>query len=588
MSTSLFSRKTLDFLLFEVFEIQSITANLYFEAHDLETFKMVLDSAIEIAEKIVLPSYVDSDRNQPELHNGEVKVHQGVHQYFKAFADSGLLAATFPFEYEGQQLPKTVFAGVDFIIGAAHNSFLMFTDLVTGCANLVLKFGTDDQKQLYIPALLSGKWGGTMCLTEPQAGSALSEITTTAVPQPDGTYKLKGQKIFISAGDHDITDNIIHLVLARIEGALAGTKGISLFIVPKNKLDGSGSNDVNSIGIYHKMGQKATPALHLSLGDKDNCTGFLLGEANKGLPQMFQMMNGARLGVGLCGTYTASAAYYHSLQYAQERVQGRSLTTNQPTQIINHPDVQRMLLTQKAFVEGSLAFHLQCYYYLDLLKTELTEEECKRYDALLELLTPVAKTYGAEMGITSVNQGLQILGGYGYTEDFPLEQLARDVRITSIYEGTTGIQSLALLGREITRNGGVALQFWKEEVKAELDKCTGIFDEQVIMLQQELLRFKEVTQHLLSIAATGKTDAYLADATLYMEYFGLLNAAWQWLKMARVAYGKLIESDTDFYTSKVHTMKFFFKYELSKCEHLAKVLTDHNLLTINLNQNVFA
>jgi alkylation response protein AidB-like acyl-CoA dehydrogenase len=585
----LFSRRNLNFTLFEVLDAESLTKYDYFNAHDLETFGMTLDSATEIAEKIMLPHYVDSDRNQPELVDGVVKVHQGVHQYFTAFAESGLLASTFPFEYDGQQLPKTIFAGVDFITGSAHNSFVMFADLLTGCANLIVKFGTDKQKQTFLPNLLSGKWGGTMCLTEPQAGSSLSDITSMAYPQADGTYKIKGQKVFISAGDQDITDNILHLLLARIEGAAQGTKGISLFVVPKNKIGSSGSNDVISMGIYHKMGQKATPAMHLGFGDNDNCTGYLLGEANSGLGQMFQMMNGARLGVGLGGIQIASAAYYASLQYAKERVQGRSLTTNQPTAIVNHPDVRRMLLTQKAIVEGTLSFILQCYKYLDLLKVCETPEEKQKYDALLELLTPVAKTYGAEMGNYSVNLGLQVLGGYGYTEDFVLEQMARDVRIMSIYEGTTGIQSLALLGRQTTRNNGVALIFWKNEVYNEII-VADTFEElkpYSNLLSAELKRFEAVTQHLLNIASKGNLAVFLADATLYMEYFGILNVAWQWLRMARVAQRKANHSDKtddEFYKSKIHTMQFYFKYELPKCNYLTDVLMNETALTIETTQ----
>lgn len=593
MQNRSFSRRNLDFTLFEVLDVLSLTKHEYFNAHDSETFGMALDSATDIAEKIMQPAYVDSDRNQPELLHGKVKVHDGVHQFFRAFADSGLLAAPFPFEYEGQQLPKTIFAGIDFITGSAHNSFVMFTDLIGGCVNLILKYGTEEQKKLFIPNLLAGKWGGTMCLTEPQAGSSLSDIATIAYPQLDGTYKIKGQKVFISAGDHDITENIIHLLLARIEGSPKGTKGISLFIVPKNKInEENASNDVTSMGIYHKMGQKATPAMHLGFGDNDHCIGYLLGEANNGLPQMFQMMNGARLGVGLGGIQIASAAYYASLKYANERLQGRRLNQknnlNEPTAIIHHPDVRRMLLTQKSIVEGTLSFLLQCYQFLDLLKVAETPEEKQKYDSLLELLTPVAKTYGAEMGNFSVNQGLQVLGGYGYTEDFVLEQMARDVRIMSIYEGTTGIQSQALLGRQITRNNGVTLLFWKETVMQAIEDSYA-FEEllpSATLLLNELQHFEEITKHLLNIASKGDSEVFLADATLYMEYFGILNIAWQWLRMASVAQRAIlnlnfIHDDKVFYEAKVHTMKFYYKYEFSKCAYLSSCLVNESVLTVN-------
>ena len=587
-----FSRRNIQFLLYEVLNAEALTQYDYFNAHDRETFDTTLDTATEISEKIMLAHYVDSDRNHPELENGQVKVHEGVHKFIKAYAESGLLSATFPLEWEGQQLPKTVNAAVEYICMCGHNSFIMFTDLAVGCSNLILNFGTDEQKRQFIPHLLSGKWGGTMCLTEPQAGSSLSDISTTAIPQSDGTYKINGQKIFISAGDQDYAENIIHLVLARIEGAPKGTKGISLFIVPKYRITHKAeSNDVQSIGIYHKMGQKATPALHLGFGENNECVGYLLGEAHQGLPQMFQMMNGARLGVGLTGTSIASAAYYASLQYAHERTQGRRLNAksvqNEPTVILNHPDVRRMLLTQKAVVEGALAFIFQCYHYMDLLKVSETMEDKTKYDALLELLTPVAKTYGAEMGIASVNQGLQVLGGYGYTEDFPLEQMARDVRIMSIYEGTTGIQSQALLGRQVTRNNGLALKLWKEEVQKEIAESADyeIFIPYCNALNKELQRFEAVTNHLLVIAGQGNAEVFMADATLYMEFFGILNVAWQWLRMAQVAQKALLtktfsEDDRVFYASKIQTMQFFYKYELSKIHYLADCLLNKEVLTV--------
>ena len=588
--TKLFSRETIDFLLNEVIEVERLLQWDYFHAHSSETLAMTLDTATEVSQRIMQANYVSSDRNPPQLENGKVSVHSGVHDFIKAYAETGLLSATFPFEWEGQQLPKTVNAAVEFICMSGHNSFIMFTDLMVGCGNLILSYGTEAQKQLFLPKLLAGQWGGTMCLTEPQAGSSLASISTKAVPQEDGTYKINGQKIFISAGDHDATENILHLVLARIEGAPQGTKGISLFIVPKTKTDilplGAG-NDVVSIGIFHKMGQKATPALHLGFGQDNNCIGYLLGQPHQGLPQMFQMMNSARLGVGMTGIAIASAAYQTSLAYAKERTQGKGLSpalaSEDSVAIIHHPDVRRMLLTQKAIVEGTLAFIFQCYYYLDMLKVSQTEDERTKYDSLLELLTPVAKTYGAEMGIVAVNQGLQVLGGYGYTEDFGLEQMARDVRIMSIYEGTTGIQSQALLGRQITRNKGLALKWWRQEVEVDLAKAETLKELTVYSarLREALAQFEQVTNHLLTFAAAGENEAFLADATLYMELFGILNVAWHWLKMGTVAQQKLATKplNLDFYQSKIHTMKFYYTYEVTKIDYLSKVLMENEKLT---------
>ena len=464
-----YSRQNLNFTLFEVHDILSLTKQPYFEAHDSESFKMVLDTADGIAEKTMRPFFKESDRHPPELINGQVKVHKSIKEYYSAFCDSGLMTASLDEKHGGQRLPKTVFATADFILGNAHNGFEMFTSLSQGAIRLLTSFASEELIKEFVPKIISGEYTATMCLTETQAGSSLSDIATEGILQHDGAYKIKGQKIFISAGDHDITENIVHLVLARIKDAPNGIKGVSLFAVPKKRTNEGRlvGNDVTSVGIYHKMGQRSTPAMHLEFGSTDNCIGYLIGEEGKGLSYMFQMMNTARLGVGLAGTYIASAAYYASLEYAKERPQGRRLTNkniNQPqVTIIHHADVRRMLFFQKAFVEGSLSFVLQCHKYRDLEKISNGDDK-QRYQDLQDLLTPAAKTVGAEMGIVSVNKGLQILGGYGYTEDFILEQLARDVRIMSLYEGTTGIQSQALLGREVTKNDGRAFKYWMDEV----------------------------------------------------------------------------------------------------------------------------
>lgn len=595
MADKTFSRRNLDFLLFETHQVENLQQYTYFQAHDRETIGFTLDVASDIARQVMLPAYQISDREQPELENGQVKVHPCVHQFVKAFSEAGLMAAPFSEAWGGMQLPKTIAAALEFIMGSAHNSLVMYSDLTKGAANLIYTFGNEEQKAAYLPPMLSGEWLGTMCLTEPQAGSSLSDVATSASPQPDGTYLIKGQKIFISAGDHDVTENIVHLVLARVDGAPPGTKGISLFIVPKKRLNQSGDlvpNDVTSIGVYHKMGQKATPAMHLEFGAQNDCVGHLLGEMNRGLPQMFLMMNGARLGVGMGGIHIASAAYYASLQYAQERPQGRRLNKKEalvePVAIIQHPDVRRMLFLQKAIVEGGLSLILQCYLYLDLEKAHADDPEQKKYyNQMLELLTPVAKTYGAEMGFVAVNQGLQVLGGYGYTEDFPLEQLARDVRIMSLYEGTTGIQAQALLGRQVVGNQGKTLVQWYNEVgksihAAEHDPLLHPYWD---ALTNAMRQFQKVTAQQFRVAAEGDMEVLLADANLYMEAFGILNVAWQWLKQGIVASAALLKGETKgdegvFYLSKIETLRFYFHYELPRLQGLYSRLLEDIQLTL--------
>ncbi|GHB69632.1 acyl-CoA dehydrogenase [Persicitalea jodogahamensis] len=588
-----FDRRNLDFLLYEVHDAPELTKYLYFEAHDRETFDLVLDSVTQIADTLMHPHYRDVDRNPPELKDGKVTVHPQIKPFLKAVGEGGLIGAGFPFGKGGQQLPEMVGACVDFIQMAANNG-MMYTGLTSGAANLIATFGSPALVDAYVAKMLGGQWQGTMALTEPQAGSSLSDITTTAEPQPDGSYRITGQKVFISAGDLDAVDNVVHLMLVRIKGAPKGTKGISLFVVPKFRLEEDGSfvdNDVTSTGIYHKLGQRGTPAMHLTMGDRGDCHGWLLGEANRGLSYMFQMMNEARIAVGITGAAIASAAYCASLEYARERPQSRRLNEKNQldspqTMIINHPDVKRMLLFQKAIVEGSLSLLLESARLSDLAHVSKGEEK-ENYTLLLELLTPVAKTFPTEMGVRSVNEGLQVLGGYGFTEDFPLEQMYRDIRITTIYEGTTGIQSQDLLGRKMTIQGGKAPRLLFAEIDKTITEANTheTLQPYAKMLGEEIQRLQKVTSTLLPFAQQGDYERFLMDATLYMELFGLVTVAWQWLKQGIVAQNALSdnspgESNTDFYEGKIQTMKYYFHYEVPKTLGLAKRLQDPEVLTI--------
>jgi butyryl-CoA dehydrogenase len=594
-----FSRRNLDFLLHEVFNATELTQYPYFEAHDKETFGMVLDSATQIADSIMYPYYREVDRNQPELKDGKVKVHPQIREYLKAMGEGGLIGAGFPFENGGQQLPELLGASMGFILMAANNG-MMYTGLTSGAANLITTFGSQELIDKYVEPMLSGKWQGTMALTEPQAGSSLSDITTSAELREDGSYLIKGQKVFISAGDHDAVDNIVHLMLARIKGAPKGTKGISLFVVPKYRIKEDGSfehNDVTSTGIYHKLGQRGTPAMHLTMGEADDCQGWLVGEPNRGLNYMFRMMNEARIGVGMTGAAIASAAYYASLEYAKERPQSRRLNEKNhldspQTMIINHPDVMRMLLFQKSVVEGSLSLLMESARLSDLVRVTEGEEK-ENYELLLDLLTPVAKTFPTEMGIRSVSEGLQVLGGYGFTEDFPLEQMHRDIRITSIYEGTTGIQSQDLLGRKMTIKGGKAPQLLFAEINKTLSEADTheSLKPYADMLRKELMRVQDVTSSLLPHAMQGDYERFLMDATLYMEMFSIVTIAWQWLKQGVVAQKALLtqsgaDGETAFYESKLHTMKYYFHYEVPKTKGLATRLKDTEILTITTDKEL--
>ena len=583
MAKQFVSLRNLKFMLHEVFNVEQLTKYPYFQDYDKEAFNMMLDATMLFAENIMLPSYQEMDRQQAEFEDGKVTVHASVKTIMKTAGENGWISASNKFEDGGMQLPHSVRLASSFINMAANNHNL-FTGLTAGSANLIVSFGTQELKDKFVPNMFAGKWQGTMCLTEPQAGSSLSDITTIAFPQPDNSYKIKGQKIFISAGDHDQAENFIHLVLARIEGAPLGTKGISLFVVPKFRIKDNGEteyNDVATAGLFHKMGQKGVPAAHLTFGDKDDCIGYLVGEENKGLSYMFQMMNEARLGVGLIGVAIASAAYYAALEYAQERPQGRRLSEegdkkdNSQSKIIEHAYVRRMLLFQKAVVEGSLGLIMECGLYEDLSGVATDEAEKEKYHLLLDLLTPI------------VSQAMQCLGGYGYCEDFPVEQMYRDIRITPIYEGTTGIQSMDLLGRKVTMKGGKAVMLLAGEIQKTLKEASAYDDlkRYISALQDALMKIQQVTQHLVAFAMKGEHEVFLADATLYMEFFSLITISWQWLKQAVVAKQALLSQnpqgdEADFYESKIHTMKYFFVYELPKINSLATTLMDEEMLTI--------
>lgn len=582
MATTFHSRKNVNFLLYDVHNAEALTEFPYYADHNKETFDLTLDATTQIAETIMFPNLTSVDRNEPQLKDGNVTVHPSIRSYLKAIGDAGIIGADFEYEHGGAQLPFMVTSMVGYILMAANNG-MMYSGLTTGAARLITTFGSADLKEAYVPNLLNGKWQGTMCLTEPQAGSSLSDITMTAELQADGSYQLTGQKIFISGGDHNACENVIHLAIARIKGAPLGTKGISLFLIPKIKLNGE-TNAITNMGIYHKIGQKGVPAMHLGF---DGSEGYLVGTENKGLAQMFQMMNEARIGVGLTGAAIASAAYYASLEYAKERPQSRRLNQKSAldspqVNIIQHPDVRRMLLFQKAVVEGSLSLLMQAANYYDKAHASTNAEEKENSHLLLELLTPIAKTYPCEAGTRAVSEGLQCFGGYGFTTDFPAEQYYRDIRITPIYEGTTGIQSQDLLGRKVIMNNGKAMQLLAEEIKATLlsaQKHENL-QQYAAILEKEMQRLQEVTMHLMGIAQTGDVERFLSDATLYMELFSITTIAWQWLKQGVVANEKLGNEDTEFYESKLQTMKYYFHYEVPKNVSLAIRLKDSEVLTI--------
>ena len=591
MATQFYSKRNLQFLLYEVLEVQSLTRYPYFKDHAHETFDMVLDSAEKISEKLLKPLLTEMDRKEPQLVNGKIKIHKGMFPILKKFGEDGWINAGFPYEEGGQQIPSTVLSSAAFIFQAANYSASVFPFLTSGAANLIRSFGSQELKETFTPKMYTGEWQGTMALTEPDAGSSLSDISTTAEPtEKEGIYKIKGQKIYISAGDHDGCDNVIHLMLAKIKGGPSGAKGISLFVVPQKRNSQLIDNDVITAGVYHKMGYKGAPIAHLMIGSNDNTLGYLVGEPHKGLMYMFQMMNEARIGVGMNATAIGTAAYYASLEYAKERPQGRVISDKDiakpQVQIIRHADVKRMLLFQKAVVEGSLALLTQCSMYADL--ASVTEgEEKERYHLLLDLLTPIAKSYPSEMCCLTTSAAVQILGGAGYTTDFPVEQFYREARIHPIHEGTTGIHGLDLLGRKIMIKNGKSLQLLVVEILKTIEKASSIdrLKPFAQKLQVYLGKADTVTKHLLNLA-TKDLEIFLSDATLYLELFGIMTISWQWLVQAIKAEEALQAGATgdnfDFYQGKIFTLRYFYEYELVKIDALMKRLLSEDNVTVEM------
>lgn len=586
------SSRNLRFLLHEVLEAAKLNEYEYYSDYDAEAFDMALDAAKQIGDMYLFPFYREMDKEKAYYKDGVVHVHPSLREAIRALAEGGWISAHDRYDNGGQQMPLTLMNAALLTFYAANGNAAAHAFLTQGAANLILSFGAQELRETYIPHMYAGAWQGTMALTEPQAGSSLTDITTSASPLRDGSYSIKGQKIYISGGDHTAVDNVVHLLLAKLPDAPAGVKGISLFVVPKYRPENGElvPNGVTTAGIYGKMGQKGYVATHLMFGEQDECRGYLVGEPHQGLPYMFQMMNEARIGTGLMATGTASAAYYASLKYANERPQGRHPSNKDPhappVLIIEHADVRRMLLQQKAIVEGSEALLLQCSYYADL--AEVAEGEVKENaHLLLELLTPIAKSYPAEMGTYATSIGMQVLGGAGYTDDFPLEQHYRDIRVNAIYEGTTTIHGLDLLGRKIMMAKGRTAQLYLQELQETMAQAQAFerLKPFATQLAQAGKVLQEVTTHLMMLAQQDKPEVFLADATLYLEFFGTVTIAWQWLRQAIAAARALPDAggeDVQFYQSKLHTCRYFFEYELPKTQGLRTRLLSPERVTLEV------
>jgi hypothetical protein len=571
MAQVIADRRDVDFVLHEQLEVEKLSKHEKFAEFTRKTVDLIVSEARNLAVKEMLPTLKLGDEEGCTFEKGEVRVPESFHKLHRLFMEGEWIAMCDDPEWGGQGMPATVALAAKNFFNGANFPFTLNTLLTHGAGKLVETFGTDKQKQLFLKKMYTGQWGGTMLLTEPEAGSDVGALTTTAVKNDDGTYSISGSKIFISSGETDLGENIIHPVLARIEGAPAGTSGISLFLVPKIWVNDDGSlgefNDVVCTGIEHKMGIHGSATCSLTLGGKGQCRGTLLGEVNKGMRAMFVMMNEARLDVGMQALGCASASFMNALNYARERVQGRHLQATgkdaPPVPIIQHPDVRRMLLTMKASTEGIRSIMYYTGFCEDMIRISDDAGEKARYQGLIDVLIPIAKGYASDRAFDVCNMGVQMFGGYGYTKEYPQEQLLRDCKITHIYEGTNGIQAMDLLGRKLGLNKGQAFR----DLLDEITKTAGIAKEisglegMASALTNVVGRLEEVAIHMGTTARSEKMMNAFAVAYPFMEATGDVVMAWMLLWRAAVAARKLEngakKKDVAFYEGQIRSARFF-------------------------------
>ena len=596
--TDVLSKRDIDFLLYEWLDVVSLTSHARFAEHSRETFDAVLDLSADIAHEYFAPHNKTADANEPTMgSDGTVEMIPEVKKALEVYASAGLMAGQFDERVGGMQLPTTVARAAMVWLQAANAGTAAYPSLTMANASLIATHGTQEQIDHYVRPMLEGRYFGTMCLSEPQAGSSLADITTRAVRQEDGGYRLTGTKMWISAGDHELTDNIVHLVLAKTAGGRPGVHGISLFIVPKFLPDAAGGgerNDVTLVGLNHKMGNRGTVNAVLEFGGGTHsprggpgAVGFLVGEEHRGLSYMFHMMNEARIGVGFLAIALGYAGYLKSLEYARVRTQGRPLGAKDPSRppvpIIEHADVRRMLLAQKSYVEGGLALGLYCSLLVDQRDTAADEATAAEATLLLDVLTPIVKSWPSQWCLEANSLAIQVHGGYGYTRDYDVEQYYRDNRLNPIHEGTHGVQGLDLLGRKVTMQAGAGLGLLSSRIAATIERARstggdggGYADE-----------LETVWNRIVDVTATlGSTDdraVALANSSVYLEAVGHTVVAWMWLEQLSAVADK----PGAFYDGKRHACRFFYAHELPKVVPQLDLLALLDRTTIDMNPACF-
>ena len=590
------SARDLEFLLHEWLQVEQLTKRPRYAEHSRETFDAVLELAADIATEHFAPHNRTADENEPHVVDGKVVLVPEVAAALEVFAEAGMMGAHLPEELGGLQLPAVVNQAVHAWFQAANIGTSAYPFLTMANANLLVAHGTPEQVQTYVPPMAEGRWFGTMALSEPQAGSSLADITTRAVPQDDGSYRVTGNKMWISGGDHELTENIVHLVLAKVPGGPPGVKGISLFVVPKFLVRDDGSlgerNDVVLAGLNHKMGYRGTTNTLLNFGEgvhtpggQPGAVGYLVGELHRGLSYMFHMMNEARIGVGMGATALGYTGYLHAVEYARTRTQGRALGAKDPQSppvpIIEHADVRRMLLAAKSYVEGGLALGLYCARLVDEERTAEEEADRQRARLLLEVLTPIAKSWPSQWCLAADDLAIQVHAGAGYTRDYPVEQFYRDNRLNPIHEGTHGIQALDLLGRKVVMSGGAGLALLGETIGATTRRAAGTaWADLADDLDAAVARLVEVTATLW---AGGDPQVALANATLYLEAAGHVVVGWLWLEQALAAEGR----DGDLYDGKRQAARFFQRFELPKVHPQLDLLASLDTTVLEMRDRWF-
>jgi butyryl-CoA dehydrogenase len=576
------SQRDLEFLLYEWLDVEALTARPRFAEHSRETFDAFLDVSAQIAEREFATHNSRSDAEEPRFDGERVHVIGEVKEALRAFNASGLLSGAMDEEVGGLQLPHVVHRACFAWFQAANSATSAYPLLTMGNANLLLNHAAPEHVATFVGPMISGRFTGTMCLSEPQAGSSLSDVTTRAVPAGDGTYRVTGSKMWISGGDHELAETIVHLVLARVAGAPAGVKGLSLFIVPKHLVEADGTlgerNDVVLVGLNHKMGFRGTTNAVLSFGGgSGGAVGYLVGEEGKGLAYMFQMMNEARIGVGAGAVALGYTGYLHALAYARERLQGRPVAGRDPlappVPIVRHPDVRRMLLASKTYVEGGLALILYTARLVDERETGGDDGDA---ELLLDMLTPIVKAWPSQWCLKANDHAIQVHGGYGYTREYPVEQFYRDNRLNPIHEGTDGIQGLDLLGRKVAMRDGAGLDLLVRTIRATAGRAPAELSWMAVKLDVACGRLLEVTGKLWSDADATRA---LANSTAYLDATGHLVVAWMWLEQAIAAAGK----QGPFYDGKRLAARYFFTHELPRTATWFDLLESRDTLLVDLD-----